>query len=291
MAGLISLPLFLYNCKKESDFFEEPKKEIIKEKSGKTNYKGNIYFTDNSTLEEVEIKVTDTENRPLQNINVNFTDGEGYEIFWLKDASNKYLPTLGIYAHNSTHKIKMGKFEEGIFEIYSLKEDDPLGRVVWKWRDKENMNFSEYTYEKTINYDEYLGIQKRGTEVVDFLWRSTEILLSVISPIKPKEIIEKLFPEEENPPQRWDFYNYFDGENKFFTLIPSNIPTIKIDSLNVDKSKIYAYWSGEDKEVYEKFVFLPDNKDLTKYVDGNSTSDLEYSYRIIKEGNIYRDYD
>jgi uncharacterized protein (TIGR02145 family) len=289
---LASAPFLLSYCasdNKRDRSTTEPTQETeyIEEKSGKTDSEGKVYFTDNSTLERVVIEVTDAHGSPIPEVGVNFIDGEGYEVFWLRDSSNNYLPTLGIYSHNSTHTIEMSSSEEGIHEIYILDENNPLGDVVWKWRDSEGIGFSTYGYERTINYEEYLGIQERGSEVLDLLWNGVEYFLGISSPKKPSEIVEYLFPEQENPPQRWDLYNYWDGQNKSFTLIPSNIPTIQINNLEVDGSDVYASWEGTDEDAYEQFVFLPDNKDLTIYVDGNSTSDLKYSYRITQEEVVY----
>lgn len=290
-----SLPFLYYGCKKDDEIIEEelekPLQEIIQEKLGKTNSNGEIYFTDNSTLEKVTIEVIDAQNKPLSDIQINFTDGEGYEVFWLRDLSGKYLPTLGIFAHNSKHLIRMEESDKGISEIYTLDKNDSRGEVVLEWRNKESIGFSEYSYERTINYDEYLEIQERSKEVVDLLWKGIEILAGIKSPKKPSEIIEKLFPEEKNPPQRWDLYNYWDGQNGYFTLIPSNIPKVEIKDFGLNESGLAVFWEGTDKDKYEKFVFLPDNKDLTKYVDGNSTSDLKYSYRITQNGNVVNGHD
>lgn len=163
--GTLSLPLFFYNCGKERDFVSDNPRHpggIIEEKSGITNSNGEVYFTDNSTLEEVTVEVIDVQNQLLPDIQVNFTDGKGYEVFWLRDLSGKYLPTLGIFGHNSKHIIKMEESDKGIYEIYTLNENSSKGDIVWEWRDKEGLGFSEYSYERTINYDEYLGIQERS---------------------------------------------------------------------------------------------------------------------------------
>ncbi len=154
------------------------------------------------------------------------------------------------------------------------------------------MKFSTYNYEKTVNYEEYINIKDRSAEVVDLLWKGVEFFLGVSLPKKPSEIIEYLFPGEENPPQRWDIYAYKDGYDQYsnFTLIPSNIPTAKINNLDINEYEINASWEGTDQDTYDQLVFLPDNKDITKYLDGNSTSDLTYSYRITQDGSVYDEH-
>lgn len=290
---VLSFPFLLNSCSPDnsgSSSGNGTTTEILTEKSKITDSEGKSYFTDNSTLEEVVVEVMDQHGFPLPNTKVNFTDGEGYEIFWLRNLKNNHIPTLGIYAHNSKHIIEMRDSGEGIYEIYILDENNSLGEVVWKWRNTENLSFSTYGYEKTINKDEYLGIQERGGEVVNFLWQFVEYFLGISSVIKPNEIAKFLSIDEKGLSQRWDIYNVWDNQNKFFTLIPSNIPSVEINNFEINDSEISVSWEGTDKDTYDQFVFMPDNKDLTKYIDGNSTSDLEYSYKIMRGNITHKDW-
>lgn len=270
---------------------------LLRIKTETTDSNGEAVFTDNSTQEEVILKVVDTNNNPLSNMDITYWDGDGYEVFFVDDPFNEYLPSIGIYSHNSNHVIKTGKNEYGIYEIYTIDEDNFLGNVVWSWRTENNLGFQTYNYETTVDYDEYIEIYGRQAVVTDILWKVlgivADIYIGFSLPGKPSEIVNYLFPEEKNPPQRWDIYWYRKGEDKDFhiTMIPSNIPTVRIYTLNIASNEVNITWEGADKDTYDQLVFLPDNMDLTKYLDGNSTSDLIYSYRITQNGVVYNGYD
>ena len=295
----------------------------IETKNQLTNSKGQVNFTDNSTLEEVVLEIVDKHSKsPIEDIEVKYYDGEGYEVFFVEDDSGEYMSSIGIYPsqlasakiqpHNPTHIIETRKIDGGIYEIYTIGKEDELAQVVWKWKSENHLDFSEYNYERTIDYDEYIEIKDRYCAVVDLMWdvasyllganvsipqpleEGVEFFLGVELPTSPSEIVEHFCPELENPPQRWDLYTYENVSDvrSFFTMTPSNIPTVSIDNLNIEDDKVNISWKGFDKDVYDiGLVFLPSNKDLTRYLDGNSTSDLTYSYRIIKKGEVYEEYD
>ncbi|MDP3986730.1 MAG: FISUMP domain-containing protein [Nanoarchaeota archaeon] len=261
------------------------------------NERSQIFFTDRHTSEEVILEIVDEEDWSfVPNARATYWDGDGYEIFLVEDPSLEYGPTIGIYPHNSSHIIEMGRKGEGVYEIYQIDEDRILSKVVWSWKSENDVGFSTYGYEETIDYEDYIDIKEGYGAVVDFLWdKINESFLGVSSRVKPSEIVDMIAPEEDNPPQRWDVYAYRDGPNqsRLLTLIPSNIPFVNITGLDRSEgeSRINVSWEGGDNDTYEQFVSLPDRKDLTKYLDGNSTSDLEYSYRVVRDGGAHEDSD
>ena len=288
VAGLVVSGLLFASC----NVNPPPEPPTTETKTGVTNSEGQVTFTDNSTSEQVVLNVTDSQKLPLRNIRITYWDGNDFEVFLVDDPSEKYLPSLGIYPHNSEHTIETGRVGDGFYKIVTLDEDSSLGKVVWSWKDKTGINFSTYNYYKTVDYDEYLEIKDRNAEVLDLVWKGIEMFTGVSLPNKPSEVISHLFPERENPPQRWDVYAYNDGydQSALLTMIPSNIPTVTIDDPKIEGSEIDFSWQGSDKDTYDQFTFLPDNRDLTKYLDGNTTSDLNYSYEITKGESVYGDY-
>jgi len=253
---------------------------------------GRVTFIDDSTGEEVDIQVVDDDSgAPVDGIEVTYFDGEGYEVFITHDASDQYLPAIGIYEHNSDHVIETKKTEHGSYQIFAF-EDEGTQTAAWEWEHDNHMDWSYYEYVKTIDYEEKMEMQKLLGKINDFLFDGILYFFAVSSPISPSELVEYLCPEPENPPQRWDIYDrtgtyYADS----FAVVPSNIPEVEITSLTVGDNEVSIAWTGSDKDHYEVRVDLPSNKDLTKYVDGNDTFDLEYSYRITSDGQVYSGYD
>lgn len=262
-------------------------------KTGITNSSGQVSFTDNSTLEQVLISVVDKQGSPVQNAKTTYWSGDSFRVYLAEDPSGNYLPSLGIYSHNSEHTIETGKMGDSFYKIATIDENSTsIGKVIYTWKDKNGMNFSTYNYYNTVDYNEYLQIKGRNEEVLDLIWKGIETLTGISLPKKPSEIINYLFPESKNPPQRWDVYTYNDGygQSAILTMIPSNIPTVAINTPAINGSGVKLSWLGADKDTYDQFTFLPDNKDLTRYVDGNTTSDLTYSYEITKDGKVYGNY-
>lgn len=299
LAGLMATSLTLYSCKQPIEPSEPspepPQEKTLEVKTGTSDTKGQINFIDNSTQEEVTLNIVDKENQsPVSDVRATYWDGNNFEVFLIDDPSLGYLPTIGIYPHNSVHTLETGKFGKGVYEITRVNENDSLSEVIWSWKSESGMEFSTYSYEKTVSYEESIAIRDRQAAVLDLAWKFTNIFLGIPLPAEPSEIINHTFPNEENPPQRWDIYSYRDGYNEtsHLTMIPSNIPTIEITNLDTRNDEISASWKGNDKDTYEQMIFLPSNKDITKYLDGNSTSDLKYSHRITQKntGTIYKNW-
>ncbi len=267
-------------------------------KTGKTDG-GTVTFIDSSTSEEVSTQVVDdASGAPIDGIEVTYFDGEGYEVFITYDASEQYLPAIGIYEHNSDHVIETKRTEHGSYQIFAF-EDEGTQKAAWKWQHDNHMSWYYYEYVKTIDYEEKMEMQellgKINDKLFDFLFGGKLYFISAFLPISPSQIVEHLCPEPQNPPQRWDIYDKtgkdYGGALGSFAVVPSNIPEVEITSLTVDDNEVSASWTGSDKDTYEVRVDLPSNKDLTKYVDGNDTSDLKYSYRITSGGQVYGGYD
>lgn len=253
---------------------------------------GRVTFIDSSTGEEVSIQVVDDDNGvPIDGIEVTYFDGEGYEVFITYDASDQYLPAIGIYEHNSDHVIETKRSGHGSYQIFAF-EDEGTQKAAWKWEHDNHMDWYYYEYDRTIDYEEKMAMQKFLGKLNDFLFNGILYFFAASSPVSPSQIVEYLCPEPENPPQRWDIYDrtgkdYVDT----FAVVPSNIPEVEITSLTVDDNEVSVLWTGSDKDHYEVLVDLPSTKDLTKYVDGNDTHDLKYSYRITSGGQVYGGYD
>ncbi len=259
-----------------------------------TDSNGQTTFIDNSTQDVVIVKVVDSySNSPLQNIEVTYYDGVGYEVFSTYDLSNEYLPSIGIYAHNSTHIIETKKVADGSCVIYVIDDEDTL-TVFWKWENENHMNDEWYNYVRTVDYDEMVEIQGQISTLVDIFFKGILYILALEFPFTPSDILDLIAPEELNPPQRYDIYEYGgSGYAQYnYTILPSNIPIVSIETIDVNGNNVDISWVGTDKDTYEdRLVFLPNNQDLTKYIDGNSTSDLTYSYRITQNGVVYNGYD
>ena len=67
----------------------------------KSNQEGLALFVDNQTGEEVKIYVKDELNVPIENANVAFWDGDGFETFQVDHPD--YTPLIEIFSHNSSH--------------------------------------------------------------------------------------------------------------------------------------------------------------------------------------------
>jgi len=72
-----------------------------------TGEDGMAYFTDSGTGELVEISVVDENRRPLEGIQVDFVDGNGFETFVAFDPEAGIPPSMRIFPHNSSHVIEM----------------------------------------------------------------------------------------------------------------------------------------------------------------------------------------
>jgi len=285
LTGLLASSLTISSCNPITThkFLPEYTQNEQGVKTEISDISGQVSFIDNSTQEEVTLNIIDKDNySPISDVRTTYWDGEGFEIFLIDDPSLEYLPSMGIYSHNSTHVIKTGKFGDGIYEIATIGEEDPLSQVIWTWKSENKMNFSTYSYERTVDLDEAIQIKNRQAAVVDIIWKGIEKFFGISLPKDPSEIIDSIAPFEENPPKRWDIYTYRDGYNStsFFKMIPSNIPTVEITNFYTKEDGTRIWWEGSDKDTYERLTFLPSNQDITKYLDGNSTSDLMYSHRV-----------
>ena len=78
-----------------------------------TDASGTAYFIDSGTGEEVSMRVVNENNELLEDIQVDFVDGDGFETFIAFDPQGVKPPALRIYSHNSTHEIQM--FTSGVF--------------------------------------------------------------------------------------------------------------------------------------------------------------------------------
>lgn len=265
---------------------------LVKQDSTDTN--GEAFFTDNSTGESVIIKSQDSDTLlPLANITVTFYDGNGSKVFMLSDPSGTYLPSMGVYAHNSEHTIKMGAANNGTYYVARI-DDEERGLALWSWEDKYHMKYADGIYEKTINYDEVAQMIGRTKFIIKVQWKALTFLFSSLSDIDPVKIIETIAPEEPNPPKRWDIYTV-QGTNTppYITLIPSNIPEVSITSLTVDGADMSVSWQGNDGITYPDYPqFLPGGGDITVALGPTGNPDLSYSYRITNTstGNIYLDW-
>ena len=143
--------------------------EEVEVKDATTDSAGQVSFIDNSTGEEVKIKVVDSSQSPLKNIEVTYSDGEGYEVFTTYDASSEYLPAIGVYAHNSDHIIETKRAGRGSYQIFVF-EDEESQKAVWKWKHDNGMDWGSYTYVRTINYEEKVKMQEWLGKLNDFLF-------------------------------------------------------------------------------------------------------------------------
>ncbi|MFH1232141.1 MAG: hypothetical protein V1709_11675 [Planctomycetota bacterium] len=252
-------------------------------KTATTNINGEAYFTDNSTGESVIIKPQDSDTlSPLVGIKVTFYDDDGFEVFMLNDPSENYLPSMGVYTHNSEHIIKMGAANKGTYYVARL-DDEQIGLALWSWEDKYHMEYADGIYVKTINYNEVQEIMGRTQAIIKIELKGIEYLTGAKLPFDPIDIINEIAPEDSNPPQRWDMYNIQGTDTPLYIhLIPSNVPEVSITSLTVNGADISVSWQGTDITTYPDYPqFLPGGGDITVALGPTGNPDLTYSYRIV----------
>ena len=158
-----------YNVYGTSDWasieFSVSEVEEIKELT--TNESGIVTFTDNQTMEEVNVYIENKTQDKLSEINVTFWDGEGYEMFIVNDPAGQYFSAFEIYEHNSDHIITM----------YIV--GDPLSDTI------ENIEIGsskEQAIEKFIekNKDKSIYMGKLTPEEID---KVTTTKLNIMTPL------------------------------------------------------------------------------------------------------------
>jgi len=199
-------------------------KEIINVET--TDSSGQAYFTDNSTLEDVIVNISDGGDNPLPNIDVYFWDRDDSELFIAEDPEEIYESSIEIYPHNSTHDIKMFLAEELpiINEISSNSEEGIAVNNTIEAIRKGGVSSYYQTpqgLENTIK-DVVAGIIKNPDGTLIYIFAANEIA----------EIVGDI-PDWAEPA----FYQVFEGI-PYEEAILSNILTILPDS---DKDGVLDY--------------------------------------------------
>ncbi|UCE19682.1 MAG: hypothetical protein JSV84_04880 [Gemmatimonadota bacterium] len=96
-------------------------RKLIKE--GTTDQDGIVHFTDNSTDEQVEVRVRNLGGDPVPDLHVWFWDYDDCEVFIVEDESVNYKASLKIYSHNSTHDIAVCSLNTSCEPEFSVIEN------------------------------------------------------------------------------------------------------------------------------------------------------------------------
>jgi Tol biopolymer transport system component len=305
---LVAIGGFALGCSGEKPI--NSKEEIIKVPSqtistqttptnvfqGSTNEDGRISFTDPTShdgLATVEITNAKT-SKPVANLVVDYFDNTDFKTFLATDPTEEYLPTMGIFPHNSLQELITAKKELGTVKIQTITDEEGF-HAFYRW-DLESGHWWEFEYEDTIDESERILRKERNLGIVKVLdlysplpsigifgveFGLLELAAHLLDPYKNKKV----------EATRWDLYRKTAGStfNKTgltgdVTLIPSNIPTVEITSSEGDNESYTITWKGNDKTTYDMPFELPDKDDLTILEGSTKMPDLTYNYNLSKDG-------
>lgn len=278
-----------------------------------TNSKGTVSFTERGDPEKVIVNVMDSDNKPVPDFSVIYFDGDDSEVFMGYDPNEVYLPSMRIAPHNSQQLLYTVEAKRGVVQLQTIDDKDGM-RALLRFENRVFPKWTEYIYEETIDESESIKRYEKNMAYVKFVDKLViperlgdirDILhfIGAKLPLSFEDLAPILDPYGKRGAKRWDVYRVKGGsESVFPILVPdyievveSNIPTLKVDNPRVDGNKVTLSWQGSDKTFYDKpFPELWDEEkvearpDLTVLI-GTEKSDLEYFYKLIKDGRVVRE--
>ena len=293
-----------YVCEGRMCVEGESVKEDITVKTEVTNANGNALFTDKKG-ELVTIAVENADNgSPLENVSVSYFGGDKYEVYSTIDNGSRYLPSLGIFTHNSTHKIKMCKKEEHDYCLNQIITDGEVIEAYYSWKNSFLEPWNRQAYVDTLDDDEKLGVE--GVDGIIDLYQLTGALHTIscsfsfaITPQWLVDFVNSTDPRKANvhtsalsSPRRWDLYvtgKSLELESSWSrylfvpltkSLIESNIPSVNLERPVINGSNATLRWEGFDSSEYQFDIDPPTKEDITVYLGPTNNPDLEFEYKI-----------
>jgi len=289
--GLVALltptPLLLQGCSQNS-------------KTNKTNQQGQTTFQDSTTDETVTITILDENKKPVQNANVFFYDGNGFETFIAQHPS--YLPSFQIFQHNSEHTLSLtsqtGKDLAGLgtmleqqnkrkLHYTQLLNNQELMKAYGQFEDFLG-NKTDVQYLETITLDEKLEIDNENDAILTFVTNQVAAIAG-ISPSfagKTRNIITSIRDQTARSLlksfETWDVY-CIKGDLDIIQLMPSNSPTVSLNQPQITEESITLSWKTDDALEYPRNYSL-NFPDLTAKLGKTKKSDLESRLIIKRDG-------
>ncbi len=176
--------------------------------SGNTNSNGQVQFIDSGNKEMVTITVKDKNNsQAIGGAGVTFLDGNGFELFQVYKKG--FVPSLGVYGHNSGHEITLVNENYNaltIFEYYHDKNPDEyyaLDKYV-QWAGNNYLYVRCATREELKKGDEWA---LKGLSILIPATKAGKALWHVISYVMDKlDTAEKLGLYEKYPDEMYHIY-------------------------------------------------------------------------------------
>src|SRR3989344_3192330 len=292
LLALLPTPLLLQGCSSKIT------------KTNKTNSQGQAFFQDNSTNEPITITVLDKQQKPIQNADVLFYDGNGFEAFITQ--KQNYLPSFKIFPHNSEHKITLlSKTLEGIIgdakEIGTMLDQQNkrklhytqllynpgLMKAYGQFEDFIG-NKKEVQYLETITLDERLEIENERDAILVFITNRVAAIAGISSDFaeKARNIIgiieDKTIRALLKDIKRWDVY-CIDSDVNIIQFMPTNFPTVSLNEPQITEDYIKLSWKTDDVLEYTRNYSL-NFPDLTVKLGKTPNQDLESRLVISKDG-------
>jgi len=247
-----------------------PIEEVITQTS---NQDGFITFPDGR---KIQLKNSNT-NQPIPNKDLTYNTEHGVTY----STDSNYVPLLeflGPYQGRETTTIYLKPLDpngNGYTTLETLSNTKE--NIMYTWRSDNLMNYSQHTYVKTLDREDYIT----GTEkLVGFLSTIFDKTLSAFGVNLPPETnLEDLAgllnwnPEAE----RYDMFE-FKGTDipTSIDFVPSNIPWIETDDLEIIDNKVKLRFYKFDKEVYDDIPnYTQTRADPTIFLGPTTHSDLE----------------
>ena len=261
-----------------------------------TNKAGSTSFEDSTTGETVVVKVVDENGKPRSGIEVIFSDGDGFEVFYARDPKKEYLPVRYIFPHNSEHVLKTWKDDGEIHLVQKFGSEEDQ-KVLYRWQNERGTSWTEHTYQRTIDDSERMQMNERAEKIVDLLWKGIvwtyTLGASSETGIKPSDLVNAAVALQGEGPRytRWDYYTYQGSElgtgrdaGLNITLVPSNIPSLDLQ-VDIIDGRVDIAFTGYDQEAYtvEKPEYFPGLFDVTILLGQTPRPDLVYSYGVFSE--------
>jgi len=287
-----------------------------------TDSSGRVTFIDNSTGEEVVVKVVDAStDEPLGDMYVRYVDGNGFGEFIVYDPSGTYFPSIEFhegdsflamkYSNDFSYEIKMqlAGLLDYIVEFIVGSDVETIKKAISVEFGNAHCDYTDSGgawYEETVTGDELASFRDFGRGLTLFLISPVagQKIVSIVETIggildvTTEEILE--YGGEKIPirSRNWDKYMIIipagpvlpEGYKTVF--IPSQAPQVTIDEPIVNGNNVSVSWSGTDATDYPEAEDLPSIIDATVICEGPTAGiDLTYSSRITKDGEVYNDFD
>ncbi len=312
LVGLLTTGLILIGCGDDDDGDDkdigDPTKMDVKIEV--TSSDGTATFWENESEAKFEVLVLNGETQEAAGgVKVVYYDGPNIEGFIVADSGNEYVPAVGLFdsiggaggilsasaksdlIHRNFKRAEVGATDEPTSITFELTpstttqaqtelvtDAEMMARIQRLATDYPLISCDDTSYyAQTVDRSGFDTITSSSPGVAFFVYNDdSRILVGKWTGTGAGQVVAEA-QDLADPEDHFDVYSNLEpNEIPAFFLEFSNIPSLTVDFPVVVGNTVTLSWSGSDATTYA----IGNIEDATICLDGNSTSDLVYSYKI-----------